>query len=196
MKQEETIFVYNDEIVKIRSFTDESGEKWTLAKDLGDAIKHSNIHMNIRRIPKKWKRTKKHTLLNENAVKRILCKSRKPASIKLAKEMGIDVYNSKFECVESETLRAIKKTFKGVKMIEQFAIGNYLIDLYFPDFKIAVECDEMGHCDRNVKYEEKRQCEIESQLNCKFVRYNPHSSDFNLFTLINKIFKLFSRIDS
>ena len=195
MKQKlETIFESDDEIFRIRTLIDESGQKWMRAKDLGNAIKHSNIHMNIQNIPKDWKYTKKFTFINENAVKHILCKSRKPDSIELAKKLGINVYNNKFECVESETMRAIKKAFKGIEMIEQFAIGNYLIDLYFPEFRIAVECDEMGHCDRNANYEEKRQSEIENQLNCKFVRYNPHSADFNLFTLINKIFKLISDI--
>ena len=45
------------------------------------------------------------------------------------------------------------KTFHGEKMKRQFKIGNYRIDLYFPEHKIAVECDEFDHIGRDINCE-------------------------------------------
>ena len=33
-------------------------------------------------------------------------------------------------------------------MIDQYRIGKYFIDLYFPEHKLGIEIDENGHTDR------------------------------------------------
>ena len=38
-------------------------------------------------------------------------------------------------------------------MKRQFSIGSYRIDLYFPEHKLAIECDEHDHKDRQIDYE-------------------------------------------
>ena len=38
---------------------------------------------------------------------------------------------------------------------------GYRIDLYFHDYKLAIETDENGHRNRNIDYEIKRQNAIE-----------------------------------
>ena len=73
-------------------------------------------------------------------------------------------------------------------MIRQFHIGKYRIDLYFPEHKLAIECDEFGHNNRDVSYEVNRQKFIEEQLQCQFVRYNPDAQDFDVVQVLNKIF--------
>ena len=40
-------------------------------------------------------------------------------------------------------------------MIEQYHVDGYRIDLYFPEYKLAIECDEFGHRDRDLEYEIK-----------------------------------------
>ena len=42
-------------------------------------------------------------------------------------------------------------------MIDQYTVDNYRIDLYFPKHKLAIECDEFDHADRDIEYEVKRQ---------------------------------------
>ena len=49
-------------------------------------------------------------------------------------------------------------------MNRQFSIGSYRIDFYFPEHKIAIECDEHDHKDRDINYETKRHKFIEEQL--------------------------------
>ena len=61
----------------------------------------------------------------------------------------------------------------GEEIIEGFSTLNYLIDFYFPKYKLAVEIDELGHADRDSVKENKRQTEIAKYLDCKFIRINP-----------------------
>ena len=45
---------------------------------------------------------------------------------------------------ESIDLR-LKKKFLGDEIIENFSALNYLIDIYFPKYKLAIEIDELDH---------------------------------------------------
>ena len=74
-------------------------------------------------------------------------------------------------------------------MKRQCSIGSYRIDLYFPEHKLAIECDEHDHKDRGINYEIRRQKFIEDQLNCKFIRYNPDAKDFMTESVLSKIFQ-------
>lgn len=66
----------------------------------------------------------------------------------------------------------------------QYSINNYRIDLYFIDYKLAIECDEHNHVDRNKEYEK-----IREELNCTFIKFNPHEKCFNIGNVISKILK-------
>ena len=53
-------------------------------------------------------------------------------------------YRNKF-CIERcLTLSGITNVFKTEKTEDQFKVGTYYLDLYFPEYKIVVECDENG----------------------------------------------------
>ena len=41
-------------------------------------------------------------------------------------------------------------------MQTQYSALNYKIDVYFHDYKLAIEPDEKGHRDRNTDHEIKR----------------------------------------
>ena len=64
---------------------------------------------------------------------------------------------------------------------------DYRIDLYFHEYKLAIEVDELGHDDRNIDYEIQRQRAIQKELGCVFIRINPDEENFNIFRIINKI---------
>lgn len=89
---------------------------------------------------------------------------------------------------ETETILYIKKAFSGEKYETQYKCGNYKIDLYFPLYRMAVECDENGHKDYNEKKEKNREIYIKQHLNCIFIRYNPDDKEFCIFDVINTIF--------
>ena len=72
-------------------------------------------------------------------------------------------------------------------MQTQYSLLGYRIDLYFHDYKLAIEIDEFGHCYRNIDYEMKRQRSIEEELGCEFNRVNTDEKYFNIFVEIGKI---------
>ena len=88
---------------------------------------------------------------------------------------------------EIHYLNIIKHSFNNIKTINQYKVLNYRLDLYFPELNLAIECDELGHLDRDNVYEKKREVEIIKTLNCTFIRFNPDEQDFNIGKVINKI---------
>ena len=53
------------------------------------------------------------------------------------------------------------QAFNGEEMIHQFSFGKYRIDLCFRRYKLAIECDEFDHRDRDIEYEVEQQKFIE-----------------------------------
>ena len=94
-----------------------------------------------------------------------------------------DVINTK----EQTILNSIKDTFEGENIQTQYRVLDYRTDLYFHEYKLAIEVDELGHTNRNVNNEIESQKTLEKELNCVFIRINPDEKDFNIFKEINKI---------
>ena len=127
--------------------------------------------------------------VNLDGVLEIVTKSKKPQVLELAEALSINIHKQKFLSKEQETISIIMQVFKGIKMIDQYIVDNYRIDLYFPKHKLAVECDEFGHNDRDVNYEVTRQKYIEAKLRCQFIRFNPDAKDFKMENVLNEIFR-------
>ena len=72
-------------------------------------------------------------------------------------------------------------------MQTQYSALNYKIDVYFHDYKLAIEPDEKGHRDRNTDHEIKRQKALEKELNCKFIRIDPNDKNFNILKAQNEM---------
>ena len=66
---------------------------------------------------------------------------------------------------------------------------DYRIDLYFHDYKLAIEADENGHRDRNIVYKINIQKAIEQELGRDFIRIDPEKEDVDAFKVTNEIFK-------
>jgi prophage antirepressor-like protein len=129
--------------------------------------------------------------LSKDGLVAMLTKSRTLASYRVSQvisdKLGLNlkyVYNvSK----QQQTLDIIRAAFKTLTCIPEYKVGTYRIDLYFPDLKVAVECDEYCHIDRDQQYEHEREQFIKNKLCCLFVRYNPDSSCFNIGNVICEI---------
>ena len=63
-------------------------------------------------------------------------------------------------------------------MEAQYVVLGYRIDLYFHEYKPAIEIDKNGHSDRTIDYEIKRQKVIEPKLGSRFVRIGPDNKDW------------------
>ena len=64
---------------------------------------------------------------------------------------------------EQSVIESIRDTFKGDDVRIQYTVLGYRIDLYFYEYKLAIEIDELGHNDRNTDYETKTEREIKKR---------------------------------
>ena len=136
-------------------------------------------------VDKTIKQPNRRFLQSDLALKIIMnCRTDKSCSLK--KNLGFklhDVINTK----EQTIINSIKAAFEGENIQTQYSVLGYRIDLYFHEYKLAIEVDELGHTDRNINNEIERQKALERELNCVFIRINPDEKDFNIFKEINKI---------
>ena len=56
---------------------------------------------------------------------------------------------------------------------------SFRIDVYLTECCLAVEIDEKGHTDRDLIFEEKRQKTLEKKINCKFIRINTSTENYD-----------------
>jgi len=119
-----------------------------------------------------------------------LSKLRLTSAIDFCNKIGLDISRNIFSSMETDTLKCIMDVFQNENYEEQYVVGKYRIDLFFPQYMLAIECDEDHHNSIiNTENDIKRENEIKEQLDgCVFIRYKPFLTDFNIFTVINKIY--------
>lgn len=131
------------------------------------------------------KKSKPYYFLNKNGLKVIIGTSTKslPKSFKnLCFQLNLDFYKPYFK-LEQEILSAVINVFKAEDYKLQYRVMNYSIELYFPDFKLAIE----AKVDKEYYTREKeREIIIQKKLNCSFIRYNIETH-FNIFEFIGNI---------
>jgi very-short-patch-repair endonuclease len=90
-------------------------------------------------------------------------------------------------CIENQTIGFICNSYGNIiETNRQHKIGKYKVDLYFPKYKLVIECDEKGHVDRNPVDEINREEYIIS-LGNKIIRYNPQENGFDLSNVLQRI---------
>ena len=57
---------------------------------------------------------------------------------------------------EQSVLKSIMDAFEEENMQTQYSVLEYKIDVYFHDYKLAIEVDEKGHKVRSIDHEIKR----------------------------------------
>ena len=80
--------------------------------------------------------------INEEGMRELLVRSQQTLAKRLAEYMGIKIIGNKNVCKEASTTYTIQKVFEGIPMKRQFSIRSYWIDFYFPEHKLAIECNE------------------------------------------------------
>ena len=143
--------------------------------------------------PVNWPRDsqKLDLYINEEGMIELLVGSQQPLTKELAEYISIKIIGHKYVRKEAGTIYTIQKVFEGISVKREFSIGSYRIDLYFLEHKLASECDEHHHKDRDINYEIRRQKFIEDQLNWKLIRYNPDAKDFMIESAIKNFFSIF-----
>jgi len=183
---------YNCRII----FNEENNTCLFALADIGKLLNLKNINDKLKNFKNKFliKTKTKGGLqyivyINYIDLLKIFNKTRKINMIGLAKDLDININNEIFTCIEADTIKCIIDTFNGEEMVEQYKINIYFIDLYFPKYKLAIECDEYNHISQK-NYDNER--EHVTKLEIKeiyFIRYKPQDKDFNIFKTINEIYK-------
>jgi very-short-patch-repair endonuclease len=136
----------------------------------------------------KGKNRQKYLYLTHKGLERVLFLSRSDEAIKLVELMGIKSVRKWFPSVENDIMLNVTHAYKGENIKRQYMCDKYRIDLYFIDYKIAVECDELHHDTQvNKQLDSKREEFIKRKLNCEFIRFKPFEKEFSVFELIGKI---------
>ncbi|HUY79708.1 MAG TPA: DUF559 domain-containing protein [Ktedonobacterales bacterium] len=91
---------------------------------------------------------------------------------------------------EQRAMRQITQAFQHIPFVRNYRVTPYYIDLYFPNQRIAVECDEHDHRRYSEDEDMQRQERIEMALECQFVRFNPDDPTFEVGDVINQIMVL------
>jgi very-short-patch-repair endonuclease len=126
-------------------------------------------------------------LIRTSTVKKMICCTINHNSDAFAEAIGIKLYDCKKVSHETNYINQIIKVFGREKYITQYCIDGYRIDLYFPKYKLAIECDENDHKDRDKKYEKSRQNHIIDLLGATMIRFNPDDVKFNILDVISQI---------
>jgi very-short-patch-repair endonuclease len=89
--------------------------------------------------------------------------------------------------LENQTVGFAASCFEGVVAVaRQHRIGPYSVDLCFPDHRLVVECDEMGHRDRDASYERSRESYIKAK-GYTVIRFDPNEAGFDFAIVMRKI---------
>ncbi len=182
---------------KVRYLKDENEEHHICGADIGKILDLKNIRNNLRNLKKKYfnintiSGIQKIVYIDFSEFIKILVSSRTIKSNEILKKIGIKSEESiKIIPIELVTIQFIMECFNGENMIHQYSVDNYKIDLYFPEFNLAIECDEeQNHSIKDLENDSERQIYIENKLNCIFIRYRPQKKDFNISNVINQIYK-------
>jgi hypothetical protein len=124
------------------------------------------------------------------AIKILSLKPSEKASKWLRKQHDIHT----FPKVERLYIDIIEYAVRGFdnpkKQFKPFKDNKYIIDLYLPRSKVAIECDENDHKHKDPLKESIREEAIKNELGCRFLRFNPDDSNFNIGEVINVIFSI------
>ena len=123
---------------------------------------------------------------HESVIIPVIMHSRTPESCKFKRNFGFKLHNV-INCKGQTVLESIKDEFEGEDMQTQYTVTGCRIDFHFPEYKLVIEVDKLGHNDSNIYYEIQRQRAIEEELGCVFVRINSAEENFNTLRTINKI---------
>ena len=105
---------------------------------------------------------------------------------KFRKELGFNQYDP-IMTQKQLVLTKLDTYLKTEGKIFQHYVLGYRIDMCIPEYKLAIEIDELGHCTRDLKSEIERQKRIEKELGCTFIRIDPSRENFDIVDEFSRI---------
>jgi len=167
------------------------------ASDIGEVLEMTNIRASIQDFDDsekcgvntmdKLKRLQEVTFLTEKGLKKLICNSRKAKAIDLAKMLNINMIDTFYIPLETSLVYFLQEVYASEELIHQYTIEPYKIDLYFPKYSLAIECDEFFHIFQKED-DIKRELYIKEKLGCRFLRFKQGKEQMKILAkLIKKI---------
>lgn len=131
----------------------------------------------------------KHVYVNNHGLRTLISYMIKPIPanfINVCAALNINIYK-KYSKSEEESIKSLIKVFKYHNYKLQYFVKGYILDIYFKDYKLAVECITNDPLYYNKEDEMERELIIKKELDCSFIRYNIKDTRFDIFELISKI---------
>ena len=170
--------------------------KWLNEKHLENNLGHSNLSMLTLKYEDCFKKQRCELIdskyqpcrrfIREDLAIQLIMDRKTISTIYFKNKLG---FNSQDPIMtqEQSILTKIKDSFSTEKIIFQHFVLGYRIDAYFSKHKLAIEVDKRGHNDRDLEHEIEKQKALEKKLDCKFIRINPATENFNIFNEISRI---------
>lgn len=131
----------------------------------------------------------KRFYINTNGLRTLISHMIKPIPsnfINISKALNINI-TKRYSYLEEEILSNLCRVFKYQNYKLQYFIKGYIIDIYFKDYKLAIEFENSDILDYNKEDELEREMVIKKELACDFIHYNTKNLNFDIFELISKI---------
>lgn len=181
----------------------DKNQTWYKANDFGLLLNIRNMRSSCINIDDEFKTSficmtkgdlQSCNFLNKEGVIHLLQRSRSLKARLAAKEFGV-VNHVRFANAEAHFLEQIWSVFQCESMIHQYSVkgkyGVYKIDLYFPQYNLAIECDELAHSRvKNQINDKVREEDIKTSIGCTFIRFSPSKeASFDILCTIRSIFE-------
>ena len=151
----------------IEVIVDSVNALWLNEKNIEEKLGHKNLPVITNKYDKIYKKRRcelvnkpikqsDRRFLHIDLALKIIMDCRTDKSCNLKRILGFtlhDVINTK----EQTVINSIKDAFEGENMQTQYSVLGCRIDLYFHEYKLAIEVDELGHTNRNINDEIERQ---------------------------------------
>jgi hypothetical protein len=125
------------------------------------------------------------TAVTKDGLKRLVANSHRAAAVNMALEL--DMETVLVPTPEAEALRIVIAAVKPVRVLEEYRVGDHVVDAYIPVLNLVVERDRLNDPSRDRNAEWWRRVLIEDRLGCKYIAFDPTRRDFNVGDLVNQI---------
>ena len=162
----------------IEVIVDSVNALWLNEKNIEEKLGHKNLPVITNKYNKIYKKRRcelvnkpikqsnRRFLHTDLALKTIMnCRTNKSCFFKKLGFKLDDMINTK----EQTIINSINDMFGGGNIQTQYSVLGCRSGLYFHEYKLAIELDELGHTDRNINNEIERQKVLEKELNCVFI---------------------------
>ena len=146
----------------IEAIIDGVNISWLNERHIEEKLGHKNLPAITNKHNKIYKK-RRYELVNEpikqpnrrflrkDLALKIIMDCKTDESCNLKKNLGFTLHEV-ISTKEQTIINSIKDTFEGEHMQTQYTVTVYRIDLYFHEYKLAIEVDELGHNDYEIQY--------------------------------------------